>query len=153
MPLAGLTDTLLGLASPWGYVVFGLLAMLEGAALLGLLAPGEAGVLVAGVLAGRGRLDLPTLLVLIPIAAFVGDNVGFLIGRRFGDRVERSRLLQSRLGQRLVGDGRLDRARDVMARRGAIAVIAGRFVGFLRPLIPVVAGISPMRWAAFARAS
>src|SRR3954465_11708919 len=100
MPFAHLTDALLGRASPWGYVVFGVLAMLEGAALLGLLAPGEAGVLIAGVLAGRGRLALPLLLVLIPVCAFAGDNIGFLLGRRFESRVLSSRLARSRLGRR-----------------------------------------------------
>lgn len=51
-------DALLNLASPWGYLLIGLLAGLEAAAFVGLVIPGETAMLLGGVLAANGRAEL-----------------------------------------------------------------------------------------------
>jgi membrane protein DedA with SNARE-associated domain len=53
--IAGLLEHLAGLASPWGYVVVGLFALLEASAFVGLVVPGEAALLVGGFLVSQGK--------------------------------------------------------------------------------------------------
>jgi membrane-associated protein len=76
------------------YVVVFALAFLEAAAFLGLVLPGETALLVAGVLASRGNIDLSVLLVLAIVAAIGGDSVGYLVGRDFGPRLRLTRLVR-----------------------------------------------------------
>jgi len=124
------------------YVVVFALAFLEAAAFLGLVLPGETALLVAGVLASRGNIDLRVLLVLAIVAAIGGDSVGYLVGRHFGPR-----LRLTRLGAR-VKARHWDRAEQSVAAHGFWAVVAGRWVGILRALVPTVAGMiaMPYRW-------
>jgi hypothetical protein len=66
----------------WGYLVIFLGAMLESAAFLGLLIPGESLVLVAGFLAAQRVLDLDALIWVVAHGATLGDSIGYELGRR-----------------------------------------------------------------------
>jgi len=129
------------------YVVVFALAFLEAAAFLGLVLPGETALLVAGVLASRGNIDLRVLLVLAFVAAIGGDSVGYLVGRHFGPR-----LRLTRLGTRIKAR-HWDRAEQVVAAHGFWAVVAGRWVGVLRALVPTVAGMIAMPYRRFLAAN
>ena len=120
-------------------------AALESAAFLGFLVPGETIVIGAGVLASFGVLDLPETLVIAVSGAVIGDNVGYLLGRRLG------RPWLERHG-RLVGmhGGMLRRMDELFARHGGKAVLIGRFVGFLRAMAPFAAGAAHMPYRRFA---
>lgn len=117
------------------YVVVVALAFLEAAVFLGLVLPGETALLVAGVLASRGNIDLRVLLVLAIVVAIGGDSVGYLVGRHFGPR-----LRLTRLGTR-INARHWDRAEQAVAAHGFWAVVVGRWVGVLRALVPTVAGM------------
>jgi membrane-associated protein len=125
------------------YLVVIALVFGEAAVFVGLVLPGETALLVAGALAGTGRLSLAVLLALAVVAAVVGDSVGYEVGRRLGPP-----LMDTRLG-RLVGEKRWARAEAVMARRGGWAVLAGRWVGVLRALMPAIAGSTRMPYRRF----
>lgn len=128
----------------WGYLLVAGLALLETAAFVGLLVPGETAVVLGGVLAGTGRLDLVTLLWIVPIGAALGDQIGYALGRRYGTAV----LL--RVGGRVrISAGAVARVETFFARRGAATVLLGRFVGFARALTPFLAGSGRMRWRVF----
>lgn len=127
-------DFLLGLAEPWGYVVVALLAAAEAGLLVGLFLPGEAAMLLGGVLVHQGRADLKTMVAAGVVGAIAGNLVGYELGRRLGPRLERGRI------GRAVGPERWERARAYVRRRGGRAVFLGRFVGFLRALVPAIAG-------------
>jgi len=129
------------------YVVVFALAFLEAAAFLGLVLPGETALLVAGVLASRGNIDLRVLLVLAIVAAIGGDSVGYLVGRHFGPR-----LRLTRLGARIKAR-HWDRAEQAVAAHGFWAVVAGRWVGVLRALVPTVAGMIAMPYRRFLAAN
>jgi membrane protein DedA with SNARE-associated domain len=131
----------------WAYAVVGGLAFLETSAFVGLAAPGELAVVVGGVLAGRGRLELPALVAVVWLAATAGDLCGYVLGRTAG----RGFLLRhgSRVG---VSEARLRVAERAFARHGAKAVVAGRFVGVVRALGPFAAGASGMPAARFVAA-
>ena len=88
--IAGLLDHLAGLASPWGYVVVGLLAMLEASAFVGLVVPGEAALLAGGFLVSQGRASLGVMIAAAVAGAIVGDSIGYEVGRHLGPSLRRS---------------------------------------------------------------
>jgi membrane protein DedA with SNARE-associated domain/membrane-associated phospholipid phosphatase len=127
-------DFILDLADPWGYLLVFVLAVGETAAFVGLFLPGEATVLFGGVLVYNDRATLGWMIAAAVVGAIIGDSLGYLIGRRYG-----TRLMQSRAG-RWVGQERWDKASEYLRKRGGRAVFFGRFVGFLRALVPALAG-------------
>jgi membrane protein DedA with SNARE-associated domain len=68
----------------WSYAIVGALAFLETSAFVGLVAPGELAVVVGGVLAGRGQMQLPVLAAVVWVAATAGDTCGYILGRSLG---------------------------------------------------------------------
>src|SRR5204862_2230599 len=80
--LADLSDTL----GPWTYLVVGALAFLETGAFVGLVAPGKTAVVLGGVVAAEGGVDLPLMLLITWTAAALGDLASFWLGRRLGRR-------------------------------------------------------------------
>jgi membrane-associated protein len=146
-----MTDTLVHLLSTLGPVALVLLivvAFAETGILAGFLLPGDTLMFSAGVLLAAGAIDLPLWLVLVcvTIAATAGDQVGYLIGRRFGPRV------LNRPTSRLLSPRHLDRAQAFFERYGSRAVVLARFVPLARTMTPVVAGMGRMprrRFAAY----
>jgi membrane protein DedA with SNARE-associated domain len=136
-------NALLELADPWAYVVVFLLALAEGAALIGLFLPGETAMILGGVLVSQGRAGLGGMLLAGCLGSALGDSVGYWVGHRFGGALRRSRL-----GRR-VGEERWRRADAFLAEKGAKAVFFGRFLGFLRTLVPPLAGSSGMGYRRF----
>jgi undecaprenyl-diphosphatase len=127
-------DFILDLADPWAYVLVFLLAAGETAAFVGLFLPGEATVLFGGYVVYQDRATLGWMIAAACLGAIIGDSLGYLIGRRFG-----ARIMESRAG-RWVGRERWDGAAEYLRKRGGRAVLFGRFVGFLRALVPALAG-------------
>ena len=124
------------------YVVITALVFGESAVFLGFVLPGETAVLLGGALASTHRLSLPTLLIVVVVAAVVGDTVGYEVGRAFGPRLTETRLLR-RHALRLQG------AQEFLRRRGGSAVFIGRFTAFLRAVMPGLAGLSRMPYGRF----
>ena len=132
--LAGTMGQTLG---PYTYVLVGAMAFLETAALVGLLIPGETLVIVGGVVAGQGHLDVVVLVALTWACALCGDLSGYALGRRLGRRF----LLEH--GPRVrITEPRLAQVEDWFARHGLGTILVGRFVGLVRPLAPFLAGAS-----------
>jgi membrane-associated protein len=129
-------------SGPWLYVVVVLLTFAETGSMF-FLVPGEVGLLIAGAAAGAGKLNLPLMVVLACGAAVAGDAAGFAIGRRFG-----SRLPHTRLGRRLRPEV-WQRAEQLVRRRRGLIVLVGRWIGFLRAIMPATAGFSGMTYREF----
>ncbi|WP_431729146.1 DedA family protein [Verrucosispora sp. TAA-831] len=123
-------------------LVFALPA-LESSTLLGLVVPGETAVLVGGVVAHEGHLPLSAVVAAAAAGACLGDQVGYLLGRRYGPAV----LSRAPAAARRRLD--LDQARRLVAERGAAAVVVGRWVAVLRVVVPLTAGASGMRRTTF----
>lgn len=133
---------LTGVGTHWVYAAIALLVLAESALLLGFVLPGEASVLLGGMLASTGRLDLLVLVPLVVAAAVVGDATGFWVGRRFGPWLCRRRTMVRH-------QARVDRLRDFVRRRGGTAILAGRMTALLRAMTPPVAGMSGVGWRTF----
>lgn len=140
--MSGLVDSLLGVPPGVAYLLIGVLVFAEAAIFVGFVLPGETAVILGGVLASAGRLSLAWLLVLVVVAAIVGDSIGYEVGRVAGPRILRSRPLR-RYRERL------DSARGFLRRRGGMAVFLGRFTAFLRAVTPAMAGLSQMPYRRF----
>lgn len=128
-----------------GPLVYGLVALLvfgEAALFVGFVLPGETTVIVAGVVASQGNINIGLLCVLVVVAAVVGDSVGYAIGHHFGDRLLNIRVLRGHREE-------LDAAIAGMQRRGPIYVFVARFTAFLRAVMPGLAGISKMHYRRF----
>jgi membrane-associated protein len=138
--LTDLSDTL----GPWTYALVGGLAFLETGAFVGLIAPGETAIVLGGVVAAQGDVNLGAMLLIAWLAAALGDLVSFVLGKRLGRRFLLVR--GPRLG---VTAARLERVEGFFERHGAKAILVGRFVGLVRAVAPFLAGASGMRLRAF----
>ena len=120
----------------------GLAIMLETSLFVGLIIPGDTVVLVAstGVV---DILDFFFLLGSVLLGSLLGETIGFFLGRFFGPRIR-----NSKLGKRL-GEKNWELADRFVERRGGIAVAISRFLPVLHSLVPVVAGMTAMRYRVF----
>lgn len=127
-----------------GYWVLFLGVMLESA---GVPLPGETALLAAAFLSSPeagGRLHLEWVIVVATVAAIIGDNVGYWVGRDLA----RARIMQ---GKRFlfITPGRVLRAEAYFVRYGALTVFFGRFVALLRIMAGPAAGVAGMEWRRF----
>jgi membrane-associated protein len=140
--VSSITNELARLSGPVALLLIGALVFGETAVFLGFVIPGETAAVLGGVLASRGRVSLPLLIVVVVVAAVTGPLVGYEIGRHLGSRVIAARRMHR------VAAG-MDRAKAVLRRRGGLAVLLGRFVAVLRALMPAVAGTTRMPYRTF----
>jgi membrane protein DedA with SNARE-associated domain len=124
-----------------GYPILLLLVMSESA---GVPVPGETSLIVGGVLASQGKLQIELVIAVAALAAIVGDNIGYQIGRKGG------RWLMESPGpfhrQRLMV---LEMGEPFFERHGPKAVFFGRFILGLRTWASWLAGATHMRWRTF----
>ncbi len=129
----------------WTYALVAGLAFLETGAFVGLVAPGEFTVILGGVIAGQGEINVMLLLALTWMAAFLGDTTSFAIGARLG------RGFLERHGARVkITPARLSQVERYFAKHGGKTILIGRFIGLVRALAPFVAGSSKMPYRRFA---
>jgi membrane protein DedA with SNARE-associated domain len=135
-------DRLLNLPAGVVYLLVGALVFAEDALFVGFVLPGETAAILGGVAASLSHVSLTLISLTVVAAAIAGDSVGYQVGARYGTRVVSVRALQRRRDQ-------LDAARATLARRGGLAVFFGRFVAFLRAVMPFLAGTSHMPYRRF----
>ncbi len=120
------------------------MAFLETGAFVGLVAPGETVVIVGGVIAGQGEIELIPLIGLVWTCAILGDTTSFFIGRRLG------REFLEKHGARVkITHERLEQVDGYFERHGGKTILIGRFIGLVRALAPFIAGSSRMAFRNF----
>ncbi|WP_405473351.1 DedA family protein [Paenarthrobacter ilicis] len=134
--------TLLQGLGPATLGVVALMIFIESGVLFPFL-PGDSLLFTAGLLHQQLNLTLPALITVVSIAAIAGDQVGFLLGRRFGRRwfSDDARVLKT---------AHLVKAEDFFRRRGGPALILARFVPVVRTFAPLSAGIARYPYKSFA---
>jgi membrane-associated protein len=126
-----------------GYAVLFAIVFTETGLLVGLFLPGDSLLVIAGLVAAAGGLNVWAVMGLLTIAAVAGDSTGYAIGHRAGP-------ILFRREQSLVFNPRhLVRTRDFYARYGAKTIVIARFVPIIRTFAPVVAGIGQMEYRRF----
>jgi undecaprenyl-diphosphatase len=140
--LPNLEDTLIRIGrtlGSWTYLLVGALAFAETGAFIGLIAPGETAMMLGGVVAGQGEIEVVTLIGIVWACAVAGDLTSFALGRRLG----RSFLV--RHGSKVqISEERLQHVEGFFDRHGGKAILIGRFVGLVRAISPFLAGSSGM---------
>ncbi|MFI2650748.1 DedA family protein [Micromonospora fulviviridis] len=135
----------------WLISTFGLIGILaivfaESGLLIGFFLPGDSLLFTAGLLVADGRyLHQPLWLVclLVAVAAIIGDQVGYLFGKRVGPSLFR------RPNSRLFKQENVHRANAFFARYGARSIVLARFVPIVRTFTPIIAGVSRMHYRTF----
>ena len=122
----------------WVYVILFLIIFAETGLVLTPFLPGDSLLFVAGAVAAVGTMDVNKLVILLIIAAILGDYVNFQIGKYFGKRYFIDR--QSRFIKR----EHLDKTHAFFERHGGKTIIIARFLPILRTYAPFVAGIGRM---------
>jgi membrane protein DedA with SNARE-associated domain len=111
---------------------------------MGIPVPGETALIAAGVLASKGRVHIEYVIAIAIVAAMLGDNVGYLIGRTGGRRLlERPGFMED------YRRGIIKHGEPFFQRHGAKAVFLGRWIAGLRIAAAWLAGINRMEWKRF----
>ncbi|HVL65640.1 MAG TPA: VTT domain-containing protein [Vicinamibacterales bacterium] len=133
----------------WIYVLLFSIVFAETGLIVAPFLPGDSLLFAAGTLAALGGLDLAALMVLLSIAAILGDALNYALGRAYGPRLV-DRLTRGRPNAAAMTRRHLDQAHAFFERYGGKAVVLGRFAPFVRTFVPFVAGAARMRRPTFA---
>lgn len=136
--------TLLSTYGVWVYAILLAILFLETGLVVTPFLPGDSLIFAAGAFAATGHLNLIVMLILLPVAAVLGDASNYLIGKYFG-----TKLLENEK-QRFIKKKHLDETHAFFDRHGGKTIILARFVPFVRTFAPFVAGIGHMSYAHFA---
>ena len=122
----------------WVYALLFLIIFVETGVVVMPFLPGDSLLFVVGALCGLGLMSYPLAVLLLWLAAVLGDQCNYTIGRWFGPRVfqwEQSRFFNKQA---------FDRAHAFFEKHGGISIILARFFPFLRTFVPFVAGVAAM---------
>lgn len=106
----------------------------------GIPAPGQASLMAAALLAKDGDMNIGWVLLTAWVAAFGGDTLGYVIGRRWGNKV---------LSRLPVSESTLDRIESAYQKYGGVVVLFARFVDGFRQINGIAAGSLGMAWQTF----
>ena len=127
----------------WVYALLFLIIFVETGVVVMPFLPGDSLLFIVGAMCGAGLMSLPLVMGLLLVAAILGDQTNYKIGRYFGPRVfqwEDSRFF-SRKG--------FDQAHAFYEKYGGITIILARFMPFIRTFVPFVAGVAEMTRSKF----
>jgi len=127
-----------GLIEWGGILLVCVIVFVETGFFVGFFLPGDSLLVTAGVFAASGQLSIAKLLLLVPICAIVGDQIGYWIGRKAGQA------LYGREDSLIFRKKHLQRAHDFYEKYGGKTVILARFVPIIRTFCPPVAGAAQM---------
>ena len=127
------------------YIILFLVIFIETGLVAMPFLPGDSLLFTAGIFAASGQLNLSYLLILLLIAAVLGDNCNYWIGRKIGLRVFQLKFR----GKPIVNKKYLDQTELFFAKNGVKAIIMARFVPFVRTFAPFAAGIGKMNYNRF----
>jgi len=136
-------ETIIAAAGPWALVVVCLIVFAETGLLVGFLLPGDTLLVISGLLTHTSLVfgvDIWWVCLAIGLAAFLGGEVGYLIGHKFGPSVF------ERKESGLFSVKNVERTNAFFERFGALAIILARFVPIVRTFAPVAAGVGHMNY-------
>jgi membrane-associated protein len=127
-------------ASGWAYAIIFLLALLDA---LVPVVPSETSVITAGVVASSGDLSVPLIVLAAAGGAMAGDNIAYLLGRRYGTRIE-ARFFRGERGRK-----QIQWAERQLGERGGELILIGRFIPGGRTAVTLSAGTLRYPWRRF----
>ena len=133
----------MGQYGAWVYALLFAIIFVETGLVIMPFLPGDSLLFIVGAMCGAGLMNLPLVMALLLVAAILGDQTNYTIGRYFGPKVfqwEDSRFF-SRKG--------FDQAHAFYEKYGGITIILARFMPFIRTFVPFVAGVAEMNRGQF----
>jgi membrane-associated protein len=127
------------------YIVLFLVIFIETGLVAFPFLPGDSLLFTAGLFCKSGQLDLMILLPLLFLAAILGDNINYWVGRKIGLNV----FSFSFRGKPLVKKEYLEKTSLFFEKHGTKAIIMARFVPFVRTFAPFAAGVGSMKYRTF----
>jgi membrane-associated protein len=127
----------------WVYALLFAIVFVETGVVVMPFLPGDSLLFVVGAMCGAGLMSLPLAMAVLIVAAILGDQTNYLIGRRIGPKVfqwEQSRWFNRRA---------FDQAHAFYEKHGGITIVIARFMPFIRTFAPFVAGVAEMSRAKF----
>jgi len=125
------------------YAILFLIIFCETGLIVTPFLPGDSLLFVVGTFAAREDLDRNTLLMLLPLAAIIGDNVNYWVGHFFGPR------MAEKGKSRWIRQEYMDRTGHFYEKYGGKTVFLGKFLPIIRTFAPFVAGIGSMTYPRF----
>ena len=129
---------------PWIYAILFVIVFCETGLVVAPFLPGDSLLFIAGALAAVGGMDVNLLVVVLIMAAVLGDALNFQIGAWLGPRVFKDN------NAKYLKRDHLEKAHAFYEKWGGAAIILARFTPFLRTYVPFVAGMARMTYAKFA---
>lgn len=136
-------QTLVSTYGNWSYAILFIIIFCETGLIIAPFLPGDSLLFAAGSLAAPGWLEVHLLVVLLIIAAILGDLINYAIGYWFGGRV----LAHPR--NRFFKKEHMNKTRRFYDKQGGKAIVLGRFLPIIRTFVPFVAGVSRMSYSRF----
>lgn len=129
----------------WIYAILFAIIFIETGLVIMPFLPGDSLLFAVGMLAAQGSLDIILCIVLLLVAAILGDACNYFIGKYVGNKIMNWRLF----GRKLVKEEHLAKTHQFYDKHGSKTIIIARFVPFIRTFAPFVAGIGSMNYRTF----
>lgn len=126
-----------------GYIALFAVVFAESGLLVGFFLPGDSLLFTVGIVAGAGKLEIGTMIVMLAFASMLGDGIGFLLGSTVGYKLFRNS--NSRIFRREY----LDRTHAFYEKHGGKTIIYAKFVPIIRTFAAFIAGVGKMRYTRF----
>ena len=126
-----------------GYVGIFTIICVESWLLVGIFLPGDSLLFTAGLFAASGVLNIWILVVLVPLAAILGDSIGYSFGSWLGPRIF------TKEDSLIFNKAYIERSRKFYVVYGPRAVVLARFIPVVRTFIPILAGVGSMPYRRF----
>ncbi|MFZ2500697.1 MAG: VTT domain-containing protein [Minisyncoccia bacterium] len=126
-----------------GYIGLALVVFAESGLLVGIFLPGDSLLFAAGLLSSNGLFSIIPLILIVVVAAILGDSFGYWFGTKAGEN------LFNRKDSLFFKQEYLERTERFYQEYGGRAIILARFVPIVRTIAPVLAGVGSMKYRTF----
>ena len=125
------------------YIILFLIIFMETGLVVTPFLPGDSMLFAAGAIAAMGAMNIFTLLIVVYIAAVLGDTVNYHIGKNLGNKILKKEEI------RFINKEYLKKAQAFYEKHGSMTIVLARFIPIIRTFAPFVAGIGEMNYTKF----